>query len=104
DASLVLQELVLAMQHGLTLRDVAETIHTYPTSAGLIHRLAGEFVAGRPETSFVRQAPRWFHGYHAPARDAHAATTPPPAATAPRRGCTHRSCQRAWPLSRPDPT
>jgi pyruvate/2-oxoglutarate dehydrogenase complex dihydrolipoamide dehydrogenase (E3) component len=64
DASLVLQELVLAMQHGLTLRDVAETIHTYPTSAGLIHRLAGEFEAGRQETSFVRRALRWFHGYH----------------------------------------
>ena len=34
-ASLILQEFVLAMEHGLTLDDLAATIHTYPTYAGM---------------------------------------------------------------------
>jgi pyruvate/2-oxoglutarate dehydrogenase complex dihydrolipoamide dehydrogenase (E3) component len=63
EAALVLQEFVLAMEHGLTLQDIAETVHTYPTYAGLARRLANQFLATRLDTSFVRKALRWFYGY-----------------------------------------
>jgi pyruvate/2-oxoglutarate dehydrogenase complex dihydrolipoamide dehydrogenase (E3) component len=63
DSTLVIQELVLAMEHGLALHHIAETFHTYPTYASLVRRLAAEFVAGRAETSLVHKALRWFHGY-----------------------------------------
>src|SRR5213078_4472636 len=58
EAALVLQEFVLAIEHGLTLKDIAETVHTYPTYAGLARRLAN-----RLDTGFVRKALRWFYGY-----------------------------------------
>jgi pyruvate/2-oxoglutarate dehydrogenase complex dihydrolipoamide dehydrogenase (E3) component len=63
EAALVLQEVVLAMEHGVTLQNIADTFHTYPTYAGLIHRLACEFVAGRVETSLVHKAIRWYFGF-----------------------------------------
>jgi pyruvate/2-oxoglutarate dehydrogenase complex dihydrolipoamide dehydrogenase (E3) component len=63
DATLAIQELVLAVEHGLTLRHIAETFHTYPTYASLVGRLASEFAAARSETSLVHKAVRWFHGY-----------------------------------------
>jgi pyruvate/2-oxoglutarate dehydrogenase complex dihydrolipoamide dehydrogenase (E3) component len=63
DATLVIQELVLAMEHGLTLQHIAETFHTYPTYASVVRRLASEFAAARSETSLVHKALRWFRGY-----------------------------------------
>jgi pyruvate/2-oxoglutarate dehydrogenase complex dihydrolipoamide dehydrogenase (E3) component len=63
DATLVIQELVLAMEHGLTLQQIAETFHIYPTYVSLVRRLATEFVAARSETNLVHRALRWFHGY-----------------------------------------
>ena len=51
------------MQGGLSLQDIAETIHPYPTYAELVHRLAEEFEAKRLDTSLVHKALRWFHGY-----------------------------------------
>jgi pyruvate/2-oxoglutarate dehydrogenase complex dihydrolipoamide dehydrogenase (E3) component len=64
EAALVLQEFVLAMEHGLTLKDIAETIHIYPTYSGVARRLANEFVATRLDSGFVQRALRWFYGYH----------------------------------------
>jgi pyruvate/2-oxoglutarate dehydrogenase complex dihydrolipoamide dehydrogenase (E3) component len=69
EASLVLQEFVLAMQGGVSLQHVAETIPPYPTYADLVHRLAEEFEARRHETSLVHKALRWLHGYQARAAD-----------------------------------
>jgi pyruvate/2-oxoglutarate dehydrogenase complex dihydrolipoamide dehydrogenase (E3) component len=63
EAALMLQEFVVAMEHGLTLEDLARTTHIYPTYAGLAHKLAAEYVATRHESSLVRKAVRWFHGY-----------------------------------------
>jgi pyruvate/2-oxoglutarate dehydrogenase complex dihydrolipoamide dehydrogenase (E3) component len=63
EAALVLQEFVLAMEHGLTLQDIAETVHPYPTYAGLAKRLANEFLVSRREASPVQRALRWFRGY-----------------------------------------
>ena len=63
DASLVLQEFVLAMEHGLTLTDMAETVHIYPTYAGLARKLANQFAATRLERGFVQTALRWFYGF-----------------------------------------
>jgi pyruvate/2-oxoglutarate dehydrogenase complex dihydrolipoamide dehydrogenase (E3) component len=63
DATLVIQELVLALEHGLTLPNIAETFHTYPTYASLVGRLAGEFAAARSGTKLVHKALCWFHGY-----------------------------------------
>ena len=65
EAALVLQEVVLAMQSGLSLQDIAQTFHPYPTYAGLVAQLADEFKARRLDTSLVHKALRWFHGYQA---------------------------------------
>ena len=63
DASLILQEFVLAMEHGLTLADIAETVHIYPTNAAMARKLANQFVATRLEVGFVRTVLRWFLGF-----------------------------------------
>jgi pyruvate/2-oxoglutarate dehydrogenase complex dihydrolipoamide dehydrogenase (E3) component len=63
EAALVLQELVLAMQNGVNLHHLAETMHPYPSYADMAHRLAEEFEAKRLDTSLVHKALRWFHGY-----------------------------------------
>ena len=63
EAALVLQELVLAIEHGVSLQEIAETFHPYPTYADLVHRLAEEFAAQRLDASLVHKALRWFHGY-----------------------------------------
>lgn len=62
-ASAVLQEFVLAMEHGLTLMDLAQTAHTYPTYAGLTRNLANQFAATRLEKGYVQTALRWVFGY-----------------------------------------
>ena len=62
-AAMILQEFVLAMEHGLRLGDIASTVHTYPTYAGLARKLANQFVATRLERGFVQTALRWLYGY-----------------------------------------
>jgi pyruvate/2-oxoglutarate dehydrogenase complex dihydrolipoamide dehydrogenase (E3) component len=91
DATLVVQELVLAMEHGLTLQQIAETFHTYPTYASLVRRLASEFVAARSETSLVHKAVRWFRGYQprAGSDDGGAASEAEPAAHTQPAGHTN---------------
>lgn len=62
-AGTVLQELVVAMENGLTLNDLAQTAHAYPTYAGLVRKLAVAFGATRLEHGFFQTALRWFYGY-----------------------------------------
>ncbi|HEV3166219.1 MAG TPA: FAD-dependent oxidoreductase [Isosphaeraceae bacterium] len=63
EASCVLQEFVLAMEHNLTLSDIMGTVHTYPTYAGVARKLANQFGASRLEKGYVRTALRWFFGF-----------------------------------------
>ncbi len=63
NASLVLQEFVLAMEHGLTLADLARTSHAYPTHAGLVRNLASQFNASPLDGGIMQSAVKWFLGY-----------------------------------------
>jgi pyruvate/2-oxoglutarate dehydrogenase complex dihydrolipoamide dehydrogenase (E3) component len=63
EASLVLQQLVLAMDAGLGLGDLAETTQIYPTYARIIRELAGQFQATRLERGFMATALRFFYGF-----------------------------------------
>ncbi|CAN5808981.1 hypothetical protein BH23PLA1_BH23PLA1_26800 [soil metagenome] len=62
-AAMVLQEFVFAMEHGRTLNDIVDTVHPYPTHAGLARNLANQFAATRLETGWARTALRWFYGF-----------------------------------------
>lgn len=62
-ASLILQEFVLAKEQGLSLADIAATVHTYPTYTGLARNLADQFNVNRLESGVVRTAVRWFRGF-----------------------------------------
>ncbi len=62
-ASLVLQQLVVAMQAGLGLGDLAETIQIYPTYGQVIRDLAGQFQKTRLERGFLATAIRLFYGF-----------------------------------------
>lgn len=62
-ASLVIHEFALAMEHGLTLGQLAEVVHVYPTVAGLVRKLGNQFNATRLEGTLARQALRWFYGF-----------------------------------------
>src|SRR5262249_184280 len=64
DASLVLQEFVLAIQKGLGLGDIAAAVHIYPTYAGVARRLANQFLATRLERGYVQTALRPFYGFN----------------------------------------
>lgn len=65
-ASLILQELVVAMENGLTMGDLASTTHTYPTYGGMVQKLANQFAATRHEGSLVQSALKWFLGFNKP--------------------------------------
>jgi len=61
-ASLVLQQLVLAMDAGLGLGELAETTQIYPTYGQVIRELAGQFQATR-QRGFMATALRFFYGF-----------------------------------------
>ncbi len=63
EAGTVLQEFVLAMEHGLSLGDVAGTVHPYPTYGAMARKLGNQFLATRLEKGYVQTALRWFYGY-----------------------------------------
>jgi pyruvate/2-oxoglutarate dehydrogenase complex dihydrolipoamide dehydrogenase (E3) component len=63
EASAVLQELVVAMENGLTLTDLMNTVHTYPSYATLVRRLALQYGATRLEKGYVQTALRWLYGF-----------------------------------------
>ncbi len=62
----MLPQFVLAMEHDLTLSDLAETVQIYPTNAGVVRKLANQYAATRLEKGFVRSALRWFLGFQPP--------------------------------------
>ncbi len=62
-ASLVLQQLVLAIDAGLGLDDLGETIQIYPTYGQVICELTGQFRKTRLERGFRGRALRFFYGF-----------------------------------------
>jgi len=62
-ASLVLQQLVLAMDAGLGLGDLAATTQIYPTYGQVIRELTSQFQATRLERGFMGRALRFFYGF-----------------------------------------
>lgn len=64
NAALVLQEFVVAMENGLTLNHLVNTVHPYPTHAGLARALATQFAATRLEGGLTRAALRLIYGFH----------------------------------------
>ncbi|MEW4567952.1 FAD-dependent oxidoreductase [Tautonia sp. JC769] len=67
NAALVLQEFVVAMEQDLTLNHLLNTIHPYPTHAGLVRALATQFASTRLENGLARAALRLVYGYEPPA-------------------------------------
>jgi pyruvate/2-oxoglutarate dehydrogenase complex dihydrolipoamide dehydrogenase (E3) component len=63
DASLAIQEFVLAIDRGLSLADLARVVHPYPTVNGVIRGLANQAMATRLERPVVRQALSWLYGF-----------------------------------------
>lgn len=80
EASLVVQQFVLAIEHDLGLADLAETVQAYPTVAGVVRRLANQHAATRLEKGFVRTALRWFLGFQPAARESEESRATEPAA------------------------
>lgn len=73
-ASLVLQQLVVAMDAGLGLADLARTIQIYPTYGQLIRDLGGQFQKTRLERGFMATALRFFYGFQSRAGTADGAS------------------------------
>ncbi|MBV8486885.1 MAG: FAD-dependent oxidoreductase [Planctomycetaceae bacterium] len=63
EASLVLQQLVVAMDAGIGLGELAETTQIYPTYAQLISDLAGQFQATWLQRGFLASARKLLYGY-----------------------------------------
>ncbi len=63
EASLILQQLVLAMDAGLGLHDLAGTTQIYPTYSQIIRDLAGQCRATFLERGFRATALRLFYGF-----------------------------------------
>jgi pyruvate/2-oxoglutarate dehydrogenase complex dihydrolipoamide dehydrogenase (E3) component len=82
-ASLILQEFVLAMEHGLTLPDIASTVHPFPTYAGMAQKLANQFTASRGERGFLQTALKWFRGFTPRTEEAASPGEPEPQADEP---------------------
>jgi pyruvate/2-oxoglutarate dehydrogenase complex dihydrolipoamide dehydrogenase (E3) component len=60
ESSLVLQEFVLAIEHGLTLADLASTIQPYPTVSAAVRSLAVQGTGGKREGGALKSALKWF--------------------------------------------
>jgi pyruvate/2-oxoglutarate dehydrogenase complex dihydrolipoamide dehydrogenase (E3) component len=63
DASMILQEFVLAMKKGLGLKDISAAVPIYPTYAAVAHHLASQFRESRLGNSYVKSALRLFYGF-----------------------------------------
>jgi pyruvate/2-oxoglutarate dehydrogenase complex dihydrolipoamide dehydrogenase (E3) component len=63
DASMILQEFVLAMEQNLSLRDLAAAVPIYPTYADVARKLADQHRATRLENSYVQTALKLFYGF-----------------------------------------
>jgi pyruvate/2-oxoglutarate dehydrogenase complex dihydrolipoamide dehydrogenase (E3) component len=69
DACMILQEFVLAIEKGLSLRDLAAATPIYPTYGAVARQLAEQHLATRLDTGFWAKALRLFYGF-APRADA----------------------------------
>jgi pyruvate/2-oxoglutarate dehydrogenase complex dihydrolipoamide dehydrogenase (E3) component len=63
EASLVLQQLVVAMDGGLGLGDLADVTQIYPTYGRIIHDLAAQYRATRRGRGFLQSALNFFYGF-----------------------------------------
>jgi len=63
EASLVIQELSVAIGSGLSLARIAEAVPIYPTYAGIVKQAADQFRASRFERGFLKSAIRLFYGF-----------------------------------------
>jgi pyruvate/2-oxoglutarate dehydrogenase complex dihydrolipoamide dehydrogenase (E3) component len=63
EASLVLQQFVLAVEARLGLGDLAGATQIYPTYACIVHDLAEQFRATRMQRGFLASALRFFYGF-----------------------------------------
>ena len=63
EASLVLQQFVLAMDSGLGLGDLAGTTQIYPTYARIVRNLADQYQATRLDRGFRAAALKLFYGF-----------------------------------------
>ncbi len=53
----------MAMENGLTLNHILNTVHPYPTHAGIARALATQFAATRLEGGLTRAALKLLFGY-----------------------------------------
>ncbi len=63
NAAQVLQEIVFAMEHGLTLNHIVNTVHPYPTYGGLARALGLQFAATRLEGGLTRSVLQLIYGF-----------------------------------------
>ena len=63
DASAILGEFVVAMENGIGLDGIAESVHPYPSYASIAGIVARQHLAERGESGLMRSALRLFHGY-----------------------------------------
>lgn len=75
EASSILQELVVAMTHRLTLADLAETVHPYPSYLGVAQALAGQFAGAKQKGGLLGGARRWFYGLGSAEREGRTTST-----------------------------
>jgi pyruvate/2-oxoglutarate dehydrogenase complex dihydrolipoamide dehydrogenase (E3) component len=63
DASLIIQEFVLALENGLSLGDIAAAAPIYPTYAAVARHLANQHRAARLGSGYIRTALKLFYGF-----------------------------------------
>jgi pyruvate/2-oxoglutarate dehydrogenase complex dihydrolipoamide dehydrogenase (E3) component len=63
DASMIVQEFVLAVERGLSLRDLAAATPVYPTYGAVARQIAEQHRATRLDTGLVSKALRFFYGF-----------------------------------------
>jgi hypothetical protein len=56
-------EFILAMDRGLSLSQLADSVHPSPSYAGLAGLVASRFRADRQRTRLAGNVLRWFYGY-----------------------------------------
>jgi pyruvate/2-oxoglutarate dehydrogenase complex dihydrolipoamide dehydrogenase (E3) component len=82
DAAMIVQEFVLTIERGLSLRDLWAATPAYPTYAAVARQIAGQYHSGRLETGLVQKALRFLYGFVARGATANGAPASEPT-TAP---------------------
>jgi pyruvate/2-oxoglutarate dehydrogenase complex dihydrolipoamide dehydrogenase (E3) component len=63
DASMIIQEFVLAMEKNMGLRDLGSAVPIYPSYAEVAHKLGNQYRASRLESGYVQTALKLFYGF-----------------------------------------